>query len=219
MGNSVIYCSICLAPYRKCYYYKTIDEKIAIGDLVVVPTGEDNQEQLGIVKEVSMFHVQNVPYPLSKTRDILRKENIEAFPDYLLYRDMILNDDIDVEKELYNKILIKQQDFLETKHIILCDEMHNGVSIKVWAELQNGCLNISGQDIGKMVEHIGFDSDYEYFYKFDLANTDLLFQILKSEYGNITHGLLTEFSGECGCKKLRHFCDKHKINYSYYSYI
>lgn len=117
----VIYCSVVFSPYQKRYYYKSTDENIITGDLVVVPVGENDHEQMGVVKKVELFDVDNVPFPLSKTKVIIRKERIEDYPDFQIDRDIILNDFIENEDEPKNDYETQIHDFLLTKYLVLCD--------------------------------------------------------------------------------------------------
>ena len=54
------------------YHYRTTDLRIDIGDTVVVPVGEDNHEQIVTVVTVEHCRWDNTPYPLEKTKPILR---------------------------------------------------------------------------------------------------------------------------------------------------
>lgn len=223
MKNTINYCRVCFSPYQKSYYYKTFDDEIMAGDLVVVPVGEFNNEQMGIVKTVETVHFYKVPYPLPKTKTIIRKENIENYPDFLFYRDMVLNYDEDYESDKLDiskkEDLLQDEDFLKSNYLLLCSIDHDGLSIRVWAELQNGCLSVSGQEIGSKVKEVWGDLEYEYFYKLDFSNTEKLFDIITTLYPDVTTGLLEEFSGEDGCLKLRKFCEQYLISYSFYNYV
>jgi hypothetical protein len=217
MENKIFYCSICFSPYQKSYYYKTFDEDIGVGDLVVVPVGNYDYEAKGIVKKVESFMFHEVPYPLPKTKTILRKESYENYPDFLIIREAIINDSEDYEEVLV-KSKTKEHDFLSSQYLLLCDVDRNEIHLKIWAELNNGCLQVFGQDIGSLVSDVWGKSEYEYFYKLDFENTEQLFHVLTTLYGDVTKGIMVEFSGEDACIKLRKFCEEYLIHYSFYNY-
>lgn len=101
--------------------------------------------------------------------------------------------------------------------IELCNKNLLRVSIHVTAEIIDGKLLISGQDIGKACEEAFGESDYEYFYNFDIKNTEKLFNIITKETAcNKLNALHKYFQGIDGCKILRKFCQEHDIIYSFY---
>jgi len=99
----------------------------------------------------------------------------------------------------------------------LCNEEFSRVKVKVWAELSGGCLIISGQDLGEAAEVMSGEDEYEYFYKFDQENTELLFALLAPKRENIKEMLLQKFGGMDGCSLLREFCNVNNITYSFFS--
>ena len=52
------------------FYYKTDVKEISIGDRVLV--NRNNKEVIGIVIDVQIYHESDVPYPLDKTKDIIK---------------------------------------------------------------------------------------------------------------------------------------------------
>ena len=102
----------------------------------------------------------------------------------------------------------------------LCDERLEQVSIHVEASIGDGKLTISGQDIGPVVEEIFGDSDYEYFYSFDKANTRKLLEAFKpgAEMKEFLELLAGKFSGPDGCALLREFCSDKDIEYDFFSF-
>lgn len=69
------YCGVLLPFSPKAYSYRTEDETIQIGDTVIVPVGEDDEEKTGTVVSIGKYARVGVPYPVEKTKFILRKEN------------------------------------------------------------------------------------------------------------------------------------------------
>ena len=55
------------------FYYKTDVKEISIGDKVLV--NRNNKEVIGIVIDVQIYHESDVPYPLNKTKDIIKVLN------------------------------------------------------------------------------------------------------------------------------------------------
>ena len=87
----------------------------------------------------------------------------------------------------------------------------------VTATLSEGCLKISGQDLGEAPKSTFGEDEYEYFYDFDLENTKRLFALLTPEREDIAEVLVREYSGMDGCRKLREFCDVNRIEYSFFT--
>ncbi len=69
-----IYCGV-MFPYQdRVYHYRTEDKTIRPGDRVIVPIGEDNEEKMARVVSIDLYHSSNVPYPVHKTKMIIKKE-------------------------------------------------------------------------------------------------------------------------------------------------
>lgn len=68
-----IYCGVTFPGSGMRYSYLTDDDSIQVGDFVVAPAGEDNCESIVQVESVAYFAADEVPYPLEKTKRILRK--------------------------------------------------------------------------------------------------------------------------------------------------
>ncbi len=71
--SDYIYCSVEFFHGFKSYYYLTDDDKILPGDIVVVPTGPEDKETIGLVVKVEYFDKAHVPFPLEKVKKIIRK--------------------------------------------------------------------------------------------------------------------------------------------------
>ncbi|MCC8073117.1 MAG: hypothetical protein LIO62_03200 [Clostridiales bacterium] len=71
--NIYIYCGVKLPFSERPYSFRTDDSSIKIGDTVVVPVGEDENEMQGTVVSVGHYARIGVPFPLEKTKFILRK--------------------------------------------------------------------------------------------------------------------------------------------------
>lgn len=71
--DELIYCSISFEPWGKTYYYRTSDDSLCVGDYVVVPVGNENKERIGLIEKIEYFTSDKIPYPLEKTKTVLRK--------------------------------------------------------------------------------------------------------------------------------------------------
>lgn len=103
-------------------------------------------------------------------------------------------------------------------NIELCNEGNEQISIHVRADIENGSLTISGQDLGSFCEEFWGDSDYEYFYNFSAEETEKLLTAIGGNE-NPAEALTERFSGAEGCQKLREFCEKENIHYEFISYV
>lgn len=70
------YCGVVLENSSRVYAYRTDDESIKVGDVVIVPVGPDNQEANGIVVSVGQYRRVAAPYPVERTKFVLRKETL-----------------------------------------------------------------------------------------------------------------------------------------------
>lgn len=67
------YCGVLLPFSNRAFSYRTEDDTIQIGDVVIVPVGRDNEEMEGKVVSVGKYARAGVPYPVEKTKYILKK--------------------------------------------------------------------------------------------------------------------------------------------------
>lgn len=77
LKDQYIYCSLSFGSGEKTYYYRTEDDEIEEGDLVLVPVGPDNHEAVAFVDKVEYFYKEDVPFPLEKTKFILENYDEE----------------------------------------------------------------------------------------------------------------------------------------------
>lgn len=68
-----IYCSVEFDGGVSTYYYIADDDAIEVGDYVVVPVGKDNHHSIAEVVKIEYFAEDDVPFPLEKTKHIIRK--------------------------------------------------------------------------------------------------------------------------------------------------
>ncbi|GHT88984.1 hypothetical protein FACS1894137_17640 [Spirochaetia bacterium] len=110
----------------------------------------------------------------------------------------------------------KKLDQLDT--FTLCEYKSDQLWVNVWAKINNGCLVISGQDLGSETTKFWGRGEYEYWYLFDKTSTGRLMALLVGEDYDIKNLLYEHFSGLEGCKKLREFCDANGIKYKFDSW-
>jgi hypothetical protein len=71
--SDYIYCSVSFSDDSRTYYYQTKDERIKVGDQVIAPVGSDNTKRIAVVEKIEFFQAAEVPFPLDKTKHIIRK--------------------------------------------------------------------------------------------------------------------------------------------------
>jgi len=72
-SGEVKYCGVEFSDGGSIYHYRTTDLRINVGDIVIVPVGKDNEEKKAIIKTVDYCRWDDTPYPLEKTKQIIRK--------------------------------------------------------------------------------------------------------------------------------------------------
>ena len=102
----------------------------------------------------------------------------------------------------------------------LCEYRTKPLSVKVWAEIEEGCLRLSGVDTGSLVEDRFCDNDHEYWYTFDAENTKRLLSILSSQtQERDVKKLLSENLGDLdGYNKMHTLCKVFEIEYYFFSF-
>lgn len=71
--SEYIFCSVTFEAGYKSYYYLTDDDSIEVGDFVLVSAGKDDHEAVVEVVNIEYFSGENVPFPVEKTKKIIRK--------------------------------------------------------------------------------------------------------------------------------------------------
>ena len=71
--GDIIYLSVSFGDTYKTYYYKTEDNSIDVGDLVVVPVGTDGKERIVKVVKKEYFQASSLPMPFEKVKTIIEK--------------------------------------------------------------------------------------------------------------------------------------------------
>lgn len=81
LKTDLIYCSVEFENSFNTYYYRTEDETLEEGDEVVVPAGKDNHLTIVTITEVEYYAPEDVPFPLEKTKMILRRCTAEDYKE------------------------------------------------------------------------------------------------------------------------------------------
>lgn len=83
LKTDYIFCSVEFDSGYKSYYYITDDDSIEVGDFVIVPAGKDNHPAAVEVVKKEYFSEEDAPFPIEKTKRIIRKCTDEefAFPE------------------------------------------------------------------------------------------------------------------------------------------
>jgi hypothetical protein len=87
-------CGVEFTTGGKIYQYRTFDLRIAVGDSVLVPAGDHNYEREAVVRTVEFCRWDNTPYPLEKTKQILRKagDTVNNTPMLALPREVVVEE-------------------------------------------------------------------------------------------------------------------------------
>ena len=90
--------------------------------------------------------------------------------------------------------------------------------VNVWAEIKDGRLIVSGQDLGGPVEKWFGSSEFEYECRFDESNTRKLLSALSENGSDPITEFIERFSGLDGFQKLKDFARAANIPYEYFSW-
>lgn len=71
--GDIIYLSVSFGDNYKTYYYKTEDNSIDVGDLVVVPVGTDGKERIVKVVKKDYYQESSLPMPFEKVKTVIEK--------------------------------------------------------------------------------------------------------------------------------------------------
>ena len=90
--------------------------------------------------------------------------------------------------------------------------------VNVWAEIKDGKLTVSGQDLGQPVKEWFGGDEFEYSCSFDESNTRKLFSALSENGSDPIKAFIERFSGPRGFWELKDFCNEANIPYEYFSW-
>jgi hypothetical protein len=231
-----IFCSVVFGGGGKSYYYRTEDDTLQIGDSVLVPVKSAGETAVAEIIKIEYFAEEELPLPLERMKVIIRRctdEDItvhqenERAAQACIHQEPKEPIETDrpaqniIEPESINPIVAKTPEneghTPAFDRLVLCNEKTPRVDVFVSAEISEGCLKISGQDLGEAPKSTFGEDEHEYFYDFDRENTKRLFALLTPEREDPAEVLVREFSGMNGCLKLREFCDANRIKYRFFT--
>ena len=72
-----IYCQVTFDDI-KTYHYRTSDTRINVGTQVMLSVGKYIAQKIGTVMSVGLSKRKDVPYPVNKTKEIIRAAGVNA---------------------------------------------------------------------------------------------------------------------------------------------
>lgn len=183
--DNVIYCSVSFEDPSKTYYYQTDDDTIQIGDRVIVTVWPEDNEVMAYVQNVQYFDKKEVPFPLHKTKHIIRKAS----------------DDNNLFLSFQKLMLYNKRSPIESTIII--------------ALLSPERLMIIGQEFGYDPFFSFGEGLSECFYTFGKDDMNHLLSTLSSDKKKIKAKFLEMFGGKNGCQELAKFCTENRIEYTF----
>ena len=82
--SEYLYCGVRFENSYKIYHYISDDRSVKIGDYVIVPVGSENKESIAQVAESKSYDILHAPYPVEKTKHIIRKCTEEELYEWRL---------------------------------------------------------------------------------------------------------------------------------------
>ena len=186
--GELIYCSVSFNEHGDEYYYQTEDDELEVGDTVIVPVGESNDERTGVIGRIEYFDPELVPYPLEKTKHIISRAPAGA-------------------KKAGN----------DGEHVIYSGTL-NGISTHVWAEIREGCLVICGQDLGVPYEFFDGEYEYFYSFDQEntLLFSELLTRQTE-DLSRFLNVLTKKMKGFNWYSELTYYCNLHGLKFNAFS--
>lgn len=77
-----IFCKVQFQGSYKHYTYQTDDETLAVGDVVDVPVGKNNDVNQARIVEIGYFDEYEAPFPIDRIKKIIGKHIATDFEDY-----------------------------------------------------------------------------------------------------------------------------------------
>ena len=77
-----IFCKVQFSGSYKHYTYQTDDETLAVGDLVDVPVGRNNDVNQAKIVEIGYFDEYEAPYPIDRIKKIIGKHVADEWENY-----------------------------------------------------------------------------------------------------------------------------------------
>lgn len=208
--KKIIYCRISFGDDDLLYFYRTDDESLRVGDRVIVPAGPDNIELAAIVREIRLYDLDKVPYPLDKTKQIISRQTE--------YEDGTSHNDFHGKSPTSSPEI----DHVELDNTVTLFSIHKeGSSSSLKAHIENGCLILLGCLTGSVIVETWHDSTYEYIYNFSIEETNHLYECLKKDLNSeasLIKLIFEAFGGVDAEDKLTKYCKDNNIRYNFHVY-
>ena len=115
-----IFCEVAFEHSYSRYTYIADSDDYKPGDLVFVPVGKDNEEKISQIKSVKYLSAEEAPYPIEKTKHIIRKFNKDK--DSFGAPPLVL-DSIDMKSGHNNDMMhSKSACWIQKTHLFRADE-------------------------------------------------------------------------------------------------
>lgn len=208
--KKITYCRVSFGEYNHLYFYRTDDESMQVGDRVIVPAGPDNIELAAVVREIRMYDLENLPYPLNKTKYIIRKQpEVEGGT---------IHNDFHGD----SPITSPEIDHVGIDNMVILFSIHKeGSSSSLKAHIENGCLILSGCLTGSVIVETWHDSTYEYIYNLSIEETNHLYECLQKDLNSeasLIKLIFEAFGGVDAEDKLTKYCKDNNIRYNFHVY-
>lgn len=73
--GEIVFCDVSFEEGGKTYCYIADTDDFCLGDLVLVPAGEDNEEKIVRIEAINYFTEDKAPFPVEQAKHIIRKYN------------------------------------------------------------------------------------------------------------------------------------------------
>ena len=113
--SDLIFCNVEFEEYGRTYCYLADSDDYAVGDRVVVPAGPDNQETIVVIKSIEYRQPENAPYPVEKTKHILRKYGEDTEPVSSGWKDLYIENSTGSE----NGLILRDEEYKKSCRITL----------------------------------------------------------------------------------------------------
>ncbi len=113
--SDLIFCKVKFDGSRQEYTYLADTDDYAVDDMVVVPAGPDNTETVVKIVSVEYRQPENAPFPVEKTKHILRKHDIEPDPPAGTWKNLFVPNSTGSE----NGLILRDEEYAHSCRITL----------------------------------------------------------------------------------------------------
>ena len=140
MDEDYIFCEVSFEHSYSRYTYIADSDDYGIGDLVVVPVSQDNEEKIARIESIKYLPASKAPYPIQKTKHIIRKfdEDTDDFgtPPFVASIDKA----VDRVKRITNSMRQGRTAYwIQKTHLFRADEYICSACRAIYGELFSIC--------------------------------------------------------------------------------